>query len=315
MQDSVPYGLTSCKDVCAIVVTYHPDRELPDRVGRILRQVSALVIVDNGSSEDELKILRELAQSPRVTAVFNGDNLGVARALNIGIERAVARGASWVLLLDQDSCVDGDMLETLFTVQAAVPDQNNIAVIGSGFRGVNQASPESIGEVSDNSWEEVESVITSGSLIPVAAYVAVGPFREEFFIDYVDTEYCFRARAKGFRVIKTRKPLMSHAIGAATQHSMLWINKWTSNHSADRRYYIARNDTVMLREYGHYALGLWALKSFSRCLRRCKRVVLYEQMKTSKILAVVEGWWDGVRGHMGPRHSQGPSALPAARRN
>jgi GT2 family glycosyltransferase len=40
--------------------------------------------------------------------------LGIARALNIGIERAVLRGFSWVLLLDQDSCVEKDMVQTLF---------------------------------------------------------------------------------------------------------------------------------------------------------------------------------------------------------
>ena len=54
---------------------------------------------------------------------------------------------------------------------------------------------------------------------------------------------------------------MSHAIGAYSQHSWLGMNKWTTNHSPDRRYYIARNDTVMLREYGNYVFGLWALKS------------------------------------------------------
>jgi len=37
-------------------------------------------------------------------------------------------------------------------------------------------------------------VITSGSLLPLATYADIGPFREEFFIDFVDTDYCFRAR-------------------------------------------------------------------------------------------------------------------------
>jgi hypothetical protein len=46
---------------------------------------------------------------------------------------------------------------------------------------------------------------------------------------------------------------------------------------------------------------LWALKSLARRLRTCKRIVLYEQMKISKIIAVAQGWYDGVRGHMGPR--------------
>lgn len=307
MMDSVPCRPTRSQDVCAIAVTYHPDSDFSTRIRRILPQVRALVIVDNGSGEAELQMLRELAANPSITLVSNAENLGVARALNIGVQRAAASGNSWVLLLDQDSVVDDDMVQTLFAALGSFPDRDRMAVIGSGFRDVNRGSHEASNETrgaarEGDPWEEVESVITSGSLIPLAAHAAIGPFREEFFIDYVDSEYCFRARAKGFRVIKTRKPIMSHAIGAATQHSVLWMNKWTSNHSPDRRYYIARNDTVMLREYGNYMWGLWALKSLSRRLRTCKRILLYEHMKTRKIIAVAQGWRDGVRGHLGPRH-------------
>ena len=319
-------------EVCAIVVTYHPDGGFPERVARIVPQVGALVIVDNGSAAAEVRMLRELtahaAESPAgisaenptgnrsggpaITLVLNAENLGVARALNIGIERAGTLGFLWVLLLDQDSCVNPGLLEALFAVYASYPQRERLAVIGAGFRDVNRPSrDESPGVVSGAPpeacpWEEVESVITSGSLIPLAVHAEVGPFREEFFIDYVDSDYCFRARAKGFRVIKTRQTLMSHAIGAASEHSVLWMNKWTTNHSPDRRYYIARNDTVMLREYGHYAFGLWALKSFSRSFRLCKRILLYEQMKTRKVVAVIEGWWDGIRGHLGPRAHRPP---------
>ena len=246
-------------------------------------------------------MLRDLAASPMINLVLNLDNLGVARALNIGVQNAVTLGFTWALLLDQDSCVDDDMVQTLFAVHASFSDRDRLAVVGSGFRDVNGALQDPNDEILGDGWEEVESVITSGSLIPLKAHAVVGAFRDEFFIDYVDTEYCFRARAKGYRVIRTRKAIMSHAIGAISRHSVLWINKWTFNHSAERRYYIARNDTVMLREYGHYVLGLWALKSFGRCVRLCKRIALYEQMKTRKMLAVAQGWWDGVRGHMGPR--------------
>jgi rhamnosyltransferase len=91
------------------------------------------------------------------------------------------------------------------------------------------------------------------------------------------------------------------------------MDKWTSNHSPDRRYYIARNDTVMLRDYGHYALGLWAVKSLGRCVRTCKRVLLYEETKAAKILAVAQGWWDGVRGRLGPRPRSRPRSCSRAR--
>jgi rhamnosyltransferase len=301
--------------VCAVVITYHPDDSLPARLDSIYPQVDTIIIVDNGSTDAELTMLRELAANRAIELIFNHENLGVARALNIGIDRAVTLGYASVLLLDQDTQADDDMVATLLATQAAFPDGARLAVVGSGFndvtgRDVSSRAAAKPGDPSD-AWQEVESTITSGSLLPLAAYAVIGPFREEFFIDYVDSDYCFRARAKGYHVIKTRKQLMSHTIGAPTQHRLLWSKKWTTNHSPDRRYYIARNDTVMLREYGHYGTGAWALKSFGRSFRLCKRIALYEDMKSSKIAAVIQGWWDGIHGNMGPRRRR-PSNQSAA---
>ena len=303
-----PSRLTGEKGVCAVAVTYHPDAGLPQRFSRILRQVGRLVIVDNGSGEAETTMLREFAANPSVTLILQFANRGIASALNTGTYHATTLGFKWVLLLDQDSFVDDDMVHTLIAVQAAFPERDRLAVVGSGFRTTDEATGQSTGE--SDGWEDAESVITSGSLIPLETHAAIGAFREEFFIDYVDTEYCFRARAKGYRVIRTRKPIMSHSIGAITRHRVLWLNKWTFNHSPDRRYYIARNNTVMLREYGHHAMGLWALKSFGRSVRLCKRIALYEEMKIPKIMAVAQGWWHGIRGRMGPR-PQRRSKAPA----
>jgi rhamnosyltransferase len=287
-------------------VSYHPDAELPRRVTRILEQAGALVIVDNGSGDEARAMLERIAADPRVSLVLNPANLGVARALNLGVERARASAFAWVLLLDQDSDLHNGMLRSLIEVRAAYPEPRRVAVIGAGF-GAESLPARAPGATERPAfgpgapWEEVESVITSGSLIPLAAHAAIGPFRDEFFIDYVDSEYCFRARAKGYRVIRTTQPLMAHTIGAPSRHRMLGVSKWTTNHSPDRRYYIARNDTVMLREYGGYPFCSWALKSLGRRLRTCKRIVLYEGSKARKIVAVWAGWWDGVRGRMGPR--------------
>lgn len=315
MNNTASDELTNGRAVCAIIAAFHPDAKFPMRCERILRQVGALVIVDNGSSGIESRMLRDLATNPSVTLIPTADNVGIAGALNIGVERAATLGFKWVLLLDQDSWIDDDMLQTLIDTGAACPDRDRLAVIGSGYRDVNCPSQEPSDEIAGDNWEEAASVITSGSLIPLKAHAAIGAFREDFFIDHVDTEYCFRARAKGFRVIRTRRPIMSHTIGAISRHKVLWMNKWTFNHGVDRRYYFARNDTVMLREFGHYICALWALKSLGRCVRLCKRIALYEEMKTQKIIAVVQGWWSGVRGHMGPRpHRQSGRSAPIATR-
>jgi rhamnosyltransferase len=289
--------------VCAIVVTFHPDSGLTERLQRVAAQVSATFVIDNGSNEASAGMLRDLSTWPGVTLISNGENVGIARALNIGVEQALSRGFSWALLLDQDSHVEENMIERLRATRDSFPAIARLAVIGARFRDTSGRAIETTKLESTGSlWQEVESVITSGSFLSLAAYGAIGPFRNEFFIDYVDTEYCYRARALGFKIIETREPLMSHSIGAQTLHRVGWSAKWTTNHSADRRYYIARNNTVLLREYGTSHGGSWRFKSVMRCWRLCKRIAFFEEDKLAKIRAVAQGWWDGMNGKMGPRN-------------
>ena len=289
-------------DVCAVIVTFHPDAGFPARLGRIRGQVGATVVVDNGSAAPSLRMLEELPDGPALHRIFNRDNLGIARALNIGVARARQFGCGWALLLDQDSTVDPDLVTRLMAVRAGYAAPEPLALIGSRFRETHGgASAPLRSGVRTEDWEDVKFVITSGCLLSLAAYAVIGAFRDEFFIDHVDIDYCHRARAKGYRVIQTVRPLMSHTIGAPTPHRLFGTTRWTTNHSPDRRYYMARNDTVLLHEHGGSGRSPWWLKSFFRSMRLIKRIALYEDTKARKIAAVAEGWWDGVRGRLGPR--------------
>jgi len=119
--------------VCAVLVSYHPDPELPARLSRMAPQVGAIVIVDNGSADAELRMLRELAADPRIHLIPNLENLGVARALNLGVQRAVVLGYSLALLLDQDTRAEDDMVETLLGIYASFTPRDRLAVIGSNW--------------------------------------------------------------------------------------------------------------------------------------------------------------------------------------
>ena len=194
MDEEMPDQPAARGQVCAVVVTYHPDHDFPARLSRIVPQVAATFIVDNGSSDAEMAMLRDVAAGGAVTLVCNLENLGVATALNIGVRRAIALGFTWALLLDQDTEVDHDMVERLVGTHASCPDADRIAIVGSRFRDTKGQSSEPIRlDARGDLWEEVESVITSGSLLSLRAYSAIAPFRDEFFIDYVDTEFCLRA--------------------------------------------------------------------------------------------------------------------------
>src|SRR5271156_689732 len=75
--------------VCAICVTHHPDSYLPEHLSRVLRQVSHLVIVDNGSSPAALRMLANIAKGEQVTLIPCQENFGIARGLNVGVEYAL----------------------------------------------------------------------------------------------------------------------------------------------------------------------------------------------------------------------------------
>jgi rhamnosyltransferase len=299
--ESAPAKKLAAADVCGVLVTYHPDAEFARRLAPMRGQLGAVVIVDNGSSAAAQAMLRGLGADPAIDVVCETENRGVATALNIGLARAAARGFSWALLLDQDSRIDADLVAGLLAVYHAYPERERLAIVAAGFRDFRAEPDATAHGAAPDSWEELDTVITSGSLLSLENYRQVGPFRDGFFIDYVDTEYCWRARARGLRVIKTRKHLMSHTIGAPSRHRLLWKTKWTTNHPPDRRYYIARNFTILRREQARGFTGRWVLESLGLVFKLAKRVVLYEDRRREKLFALVQGWYHGVRGIAGPR--------------
>ena len=137
-------------------------------------------------------------------------------------------------------------------------------------------------------------MITSGSLLSLPAYKVIGAFREEFFIDCVDLEYCLRARAHGFRVIMACKPLMEHSIGCLSEHRLPWKKTGTSNHAAFRQYFMTRNILIVVREYMRKEPG-WVLATLWSRAKSILLVCLFEKKRFHKIGYFLLGGLDGIR--------------------
>lgn len=174
-----------------VIVTYHADRGLVDRMTPLLSQVAAIVVVDNGSTDHELAPV-EAPVGDRVTELIqNGTNLGVAVALTTGIQWVARHGYPWALTarsghnawtrgrLGGNSCV------RCAAFSATGSDQRRM--------GAGSSVPDPRGSV--------VCTINSGALHSVAAWRRLDGFRENFFIDYVDTEFSLRARAGGYGVL------------------------------------------------------------------------------------------------------------------
>lgn len=83
------------------------------------RDDCAIVCVDNGSSDGSAAAVR--AAFPEAAVIETGANLGFAGGNNAGIRHALAAGADWVLLLNNDAVVAPDALDAFEAAAAAHP--------------------------------------------------------------------------------------------------------------------------------------------------------------------------------------------------
>ena len=280
--------------ILAVVVTYHPDGSFAERFEPVARQVGAVLIVDNNSGPAAVSMLREAAARLGMDLILNSENVGLAAALNIGVARAIAGGYEWALLFDQDTAPGANVFEGLREVYDGFPRKDKLAVIGANYSEPHTRKLR-FSQVIPNgcSWRERRVVITSGSLLSLTAYRTLGPFRNEYFIDCVDLEYCLRARSKGFEVIATNKALMVHGIGQPTMHRLPWREIDVSNHSRFRRYYMVRNNVDLAKKY-FFREPAWVLASLWTRLKSVLALCAFEEDKLAKVRYAVIGLFDGL---------------------
>ena len=112
---------------CAVIVTYHPSPAMVAHLAAARTQVQGMVVVDNGSRPEEVASLRQAASELGFQLIENGENLGIAEALNRGVAWAKAKGFSWVILFDQDSRITEGFLDTMFETWEVHPHREKIA--------------------------------------------------------------------------------------------------------------------------------------------------------------------------------------------
>lgn len=249
--------------VVAIVVTYYPSLEaMTALISATAQQVSELVVVDN-TPFPSTDLGNELLQYPQVHHIAQNDNMGIAYAHNVGIEWAHQQGADYVLLLDQDSVPASDMVEKLLETHIGNHSlQNPIAAVGPAYEDLRTGvrsyfmvsrfgfpfryQPEK--KIAPNNIVKVSFLISSGSLISMASLLAIGGKRSNYFIDHVDTEWCFRARAKGYQLLGEHGAMMAHALGDKVKRIWFIYMRNVAYHSPLRDYYMFRNTILMLRD-------------------------------------------------------------------
>ncbi len=280
--------------LCAVIVSYYPDDGFASRVARIAGQVEKVFLVDNATTGAARHAVEAAARHAGVELLRNAKNLGVAGGLNAGLAKALKAGFEWAILFDQDSLPEPKLANKLLGLWRTLPVQGMPAVLGSNYIDPHRHHP-ALRCAEGEQYCEQKAVIISGTLLSLSAWKAIGPFREEFFMDLVDTDFCYRARRLGYAVYAACEPLMQHAVGHASSHSFLGRRIWVSNHPAWRRYLMTRNSMILQAEQGDSG-SLWLLRALMKQFKKSLHVLLYERDGLAKVNAMWRGVRDGIRG-------------------
>lgn len=227
----------------AVIPTFRPSPdEVPSLVSSLLEQSLDVMVADDASPCTSDTVLRDIA-SMGATVVRHRRNAGIARSLNDGLALARARGAEWLLTVDQDSTLpDGYVAALLSSADSAIARVGASAVGAVAAGSIDDASGGLDYPVTSVSGlATTQEVIQTGTLWSVAGLIEVGGFDESFRIDAVDAAASVRLRAHGRHLMLAQGLTLAHQVGSGRQVRVLGRSVLASGHSPERRTSIVRN--------------------------------------------------------------------------
>lgn len=215
-----------------------------------------VIVTDNGSTDDSVKaIAREF---PHAIILQTGANLGYAGGNNYGIAYALKHNADYIFLLNNDTVVSEDVLSQLVLSAALLPKGS---VLGAkiyffdhpeklwfaGGRWRNESQDfEHLGHgqpdgAAFSSITEIDYVTGCALFSDASTFRNVGLLDEKFFLTYEETDWCYRARSKGYKCFLVPNAKVWHKVSASfgganspmvqyfmTRNRLLWAKKHAS---------------------------------------------------------------------------------------
>lgn len=266
--------------LAGVVVWYNPSKKDIKNIDSYIKSVDKLYIVDNsenGSNESKIP------NSKKVEYIYQNENLGIAKALNIACYKAIKEKYKFILTMDQDSCFKSNDVDKMKTKISSL-DLSKIGIISPWHKTkLKLEKPK----------EEIDyplDVMTSGNILNLDIFQKISGFKEFLFIDGVDIEYCLNLKKNGYKVMRINSIELQHDLGDIFYRNFLGKEFMCDNHNYLRIYYMTRNYRYIRKEYRNIA------PEFCDILVKIKglifKIVFYEKDKFKKLRSIVFGIYD-----------------------
>lgn len=256
--------------VGTVIVTFNPElARFKEVIESVSTQMDRIFIVDNNSNNrNEMKKLLKFYSN--VEVIENDRNYGIGKGLNVGT-KVLKESVDWILTLDQDSIVLTDIKDLLRTINS-----ERVGIISLNYK-----------ESSENTspFYHIKYPIISGSIINSEVFKSGIEYREEFFLDHVDTDFDVSVRRRGFEILVTKEKYLSHQWGTITKST----NRRCQNNL--RIYLTVRNGTRLFLER-KIDLKTYILDNVSYTVHFCKKLKNALLVFVVTLLAFSDGFVD-----------------------
>lgn len=184
----------------------------------------AIIVLDNHSTDGSAQAIH--SNFPLAQLIELTENRGYAGNNNVGIAAALAQGADWVLVLNEDTILAPDCIKQL--VHAGESD-SHIGMVGPMVYHYDEPDViQSAGGWTNRHWESghlaqdekdrgqftaphsVDWLTGCGILVRRDVIEQVGMLDERFFIYYEEKEWCVRAQKAGWGLVHVPQAKLWH---------------------------------------------------------------------------------------------------------
>ena len=273
----------SKKVTAAVVVLYHPDSTALRYIETYRDFVKFLYVIDNTENVTST-ILTSLLKHDNVKLLHKGENLGMAKALNLALVVAQKDNIRWLMTMDQDTYFKTHEFTVFFDALQTITDPTVCLY-------APLHNPKFI--IKEQPLVEKRFVMTSANMINVSIIQSLGGFDENLFIDEVDHELCFRARAHGYKILLNQSIAVEHTLGTKDTKKV-----GLTCYPPERLYYMTRNYLYLRKRYRDVEQDFF-YKRDRYMVKFLFQNILYGQLHLENIKMIIRGLRDYRQQHFG----------------
>lgn len=214
--------------VAIVIVTYNSEKDIEECINSIKHLANSnwqkVYIIDNASRDNTIKIIRYKFKNIEVIA--NEQNVGFAKAINQGVDKALNWGAEYIGLINPDAqFIKGDFSQLIQLFKVI----NNVGIVAPIIKDSNDNYGFTLGltwnkaigkakhlRVTKLPNHAIAQTAVSGCcmLIKREVFDRLGKFDEHFFMYFEDIDFCLRARKLGYKIFLEPKTIIKHKLNS-----------------------------------------------------------------------------------------------------